>query len=193
MQTNGKWQKLRRVTFVIFLILIISSLILYLVFRENLSIDDLRSIIQGFGIWAPLVFIILFTLGTIFIPSTPFMLVAGVLFGLKYGFLYSMIGGFLSAIIVFAISRKLGREWAENILQKDNMKKFEEYNKRLESGAVYDLIILRFLPVMPFNVLNMMMGISRISLGDYILGTIAGLVPSKVAAVYAGTILVKIF
>ena len=193
MQTNGKWQRLKQATFLLFVLLVITSLTFYFIFRENLSIDDLRLIIQGFGIWAPLIFMLLFSLGTIFIPSTPFMLAAGILFGLKYGFLYSMIAGLLSAIAVFSISRKLGKEWAENILQKNYMKKFEEYNKRLEKGATYDLIILRFLPIMPFNMLNIMMGISRISAKDYVLGTIIGLIPSNIITVYAGTIVAKIF
>ncbi|HEY4480309.1 MAG TPA: TVP38/TMEM64 family protein [Candidatus Paceibacterota bacterium] len=193
MQTNGKWQRLKQATFLLFVLLVITSLTFYFIFRENLSIDDLRLIIQGFGIWAPLIFMLLFSLGTIFIPSTPFMLAAGILFGLKYGFLYSMIAGLLSAIAVFSISRKLGKEWAENILQKNYMKKFEEYNKRLEKGATYDLIILRFLPIMPFNMLNIMMGISRISARDYVLGTIIGLIPSNIITVYAGTIVAKIF
>jgi uncharacterized membrane protein YdjX (TVP38/TMEM64 family) len=46
---------------------------------------------------------------------------------------------------------------------------------------------------MPFNVLNILMGVSRISAQEYIVGTVFGLIPSNVIVVYAGTFIAKIF
>lgn len=193
MENNGKWQKFREAIFVFFILAIIAALIVYYIFKDNISLEEFRSVIDGFGIWAPLVFIILFTIGSMFIPSTPFMAAAGIFFGFKYGIIYISIGGILSAVLMFFISRKLGRHWVEGILQKDHMKKLDGYNKRLEDGgAVWDIFILRVMP-MPFNVLNILMGVSRISAQEYIVGTVFGLIPSNVIVVYAGTFIAKIF
>lgn len=188
-----KWQKLQRVVFIVFIILVIGSLLIYEIFGEGFDSEQIRQYLKDFGIWAPLIFIILYTVGTIFIPSTPFMTIAGILFGFKYGFIYAIIGGFLSSIIVFIISRKLGKERVESILEHKYLKPLGKYNERLGSGGAWDLILLRMAPIMPFNVLNILMGVSRIKTGDYIIGTVLGLTPSIIITVYFGDFITKIF
>ena len=42
-----------------------------------------------------------------------------------------------------------------------------EYNQKLENKGVLDLVVLRILPIMPFNVLNILMGVSRINIQNY--------------------------
>lgn len=186
------WQKLQKIVFIVFLILVIGSLLGYQIFSDSFSLEIIRQHIKDFGIWSPLIFVFLYTIGTIFIPSTPFMAVAGVLFGFKYGLIYSIIGGFLSSVITFLLARKLGKERIENILEHQYLKHLNKYNQRLEEGAVWDLIILRITP-MPFNVLNILMGVSKIKTQEYILGTTLGLIPSNILTVYFGDIISKIF
>jgi len=188
-----KLQKLQKIIFIIFVCLILSSAILYTIFADEISIDTLRQNIKNFGILSPIIFIAIYTLGTIFIPSTPFMATAGILFGFKYGLLYTVIGGFLSSLIVFTVARFFGKVWVENILQHKYLKVVGSYNDRLESGGLFDLIILRMTPIMPFNVLNILMGVSRISVQNYIAGTVIGLAPSNVLSVYFGTFITKLF
>ena len=188
-----KWQGFRKFVFVLFLVLIIASVFIFQIAGENFGLEQMRQYLKDFGIWAPIIFIVLYTIGTIFIPSTPFMAVAGILFGFKYGLFYTIIGGLLSSIIVFTISRHLGRDWVESILKNEYLKNIDKYNRRLENGATWDLILLRAAPVMPFNVLNILMGVSRINLGDYLFGTVIGLIPSNVVAVYFGTFITKLF
>jgi uncharacterized membrane protein YdjX (TVP38/TMEM64 family) len=188
-----KWPKLQRVAFIVFLVLLIGSFIFYSIFSDDFDLGQLRQHIKDFGLWAPLVFIIFYIVGTVFFPATPFMAVAGILFGFSYGFLYTIIGGLLSSIIAFEISRKLGKEKVENILEHKYFKHLGDYNKRLEEGAIWDLIILRTIPVMPFNVLNVLMGVSRINKKDYTIGTFLGLIPSNLLTVYFGEIISGIF
>ena len=187
-----KLQKLQKTVFVLFTLLMVTSLILYSIFADEFSAKALRQSIGDFGVWAPLVFILLYTIGTIFIPSTPFMLASGILFGFTYGLIYTLIGGFLSSILVFIFARKLGKSWVESILQNKHLKHVNIYNRRLAGNGLLDLIILRIAPIMPFNILNIIMGISKISLRNYIIGTVFGLLPSVGATVYAGTLLSKI-
>lgn len=185
-----KWQQS---VFIVFILIVIGSLILYSAFNEDINIEQIRQNIKGFGIWTPVVFIAFYTVGTIFIPSTPFMALAGILFGFKYGFLYTVIGGFLSSIIIFKISRKLGKDQVEAILENKYLKYLNVYNERLRSGGIMDLIILRITPIMPFNALNIIMGVSKIKTADYIIGTLLGLVPSNIITVYFGSFLTKLF
>ena len=117
-----RWQKTKKVVFAVFLILIAVSLFLFETVGGNVSLNQLRDYLNSFGIWAPVIFILLYTLGTIFIPSTPFMAIAGILFGFKYGLLYTIIGGFLSSIIVFTISRILGKDRVDIFLEHKYLK-----------------------------------------------------------------------
>lgn len=188
-----KWQKLQKVAFVVFIALVVLSLLIFQSYSDSFNLEEVRQYMKDFGVWAPLIFIILYTFGTIFVPSTPPMIIAGIFFGFWYGLIYTFIGSILSAIIVFILSRKLGKEGIEKILAYKYLKHLGEYNKRLEEGAVWDLILLRVVPFMPFNALNILMGVSRIKTRDYIVGTIVGLIPSVVLAVYAGTFVSKIF
>lgn len=187
------WRKLQKMVFVTFLILIIVFIVLYQIFGDSLDLESIRIYLKNFGIWAPVVFILIYALGTIFIPSTPFMAIAGILFGFKFGLIYTLIGGFLSSFTVFNTSRKLGKERVEKILTHKYLSPLEKYNKRLESGGFWDLVILRVIPIMPFNVLNILMGVSRIKTENYLLGTIIGLIPSNVLAVYFGDFMAKLF
>jgi len=190
---NSKWQTLQKWIFVVFICLVTSSIVLYLSFADEISVETLRQNIKNFGIWSPIIFIAIYTLGTIFIPSTPFMATAGILFGFKYGLLYTVIGGFLSSVIVFSLARLFGKQWVDNILENKYLKMVGNYNKRLESGGLLDLMVLRMAPIMPFNILNIIMGVSRIKMETYILGTLLGLAPSNVLSVYFGTFLTKFF
>lgn len=184
----------KRVTWLIFLILAIGLLIFYGLTEGEFDLSNVRDDLKSFGIWAPLIFVVIYTFATIFIPSTPFMTAAGVLFGLKWGLIYTVIGGILSAILVFFVARKLGQEKIEHLISKNKYLKYlNKYNKRLGSNGFWDLVILRILPIMPFNVLNILMGISKIRTEIYILGTIIGLAPSNIIAVYFGDIISKIF
>lgn len=185
-----RWQRL---VFMVFILIIIGSLLLYLAFDDNISLEQIRQNLNEFGIWAPLVFIAFYTIGAIFIPSTPFMALAGILFGFKYGLLYTMIAGLLSSTLVFWISRRLGKDQVEKILENRYFRYLNDYNKRLEKGPIWDLIILRMLPIMPSNALSILMGVSRIKTTDYIIGTLVGLIPSNILTVYLGSFIPKLF
>lgn len=186
-------EKIKKIVFWSLIIVIIISLFSYGKFGENFDMENLRFYINNFGVLAPIIFIIIYTITTIFLPSTPFMALAGVLFGFKFGLLYTIIGGLLSSLILFAISRKLGKSKIDQILENKYLKYISKYNKRLEHNGIIDLIILRILPIMPFNVLNIIMGISGIQIDKYIIGTIIGLAPSNVLAVYFGYLIFNIF
>ena len=188
-----KFHKLQKIAFILFFTLIVASLIIYKVVAKGLSLEDFQITIKDLGLWAPIVFVCLYAMAVIFIPSTPFMILLGLLFGFKEGLIYAIIGGLLSSLIVFTISRRLGKEWVESILHHRYLKKIDDYNKRLESGGVLDLIILRILPIMPFNILNILMGISKIKTKNYMVATLLGLVPSNMVSVYFGNLLAKLF
>ncbi len=190
---KNQFNRSRKVAFTLFVLLIVVTFLIYESTENQLNLTDFQATARELGVWAPIVFVVFYAVGVIFLPSTPFMILSGILFGFKLGFLYSLIGGLTSSILVFKISRHLGKEWVENILQKKYLNQIERYNQRLGSNGLFDLIVLRILPIMPLNILNILMGISRISTRNYIIGTVFGLLPSILITVYFGNLLVRIF
>jgi uncharacterized membrane protein YdjX (TVP38/TMEM64 family) len=188
-----KYQRLQRTVFIVFAALLIASLAAYYLIGDDVGLSDIRESLKDFGIWAPLAFIAVYVVGTIFIPSTPFMALAGVMFGFKYGLAYTVIGGFLSSVLVFLVARNLGQEGVQAILKNRHLKFLAKYNKRLGRSGLWDLIILRLTPIMPFNILNLLMGVSKIKTSHYIVGTLLGLLPSIALTVYFGNVIAKLF
>jgi uncharacterized membrane protein YdjX (TVP38/TMEM64 family) len=187
------WEKLQKIILILFLFLVLGSLIAYHSLGDEINLLGLREYLNSFGVWTPLVFIFLYIIGTIFIPSTPFMATAGILFGFQYGLIYSLIGGLLSATITFFIARILGKEKVEHLLKHRYLKFLNQYNGRLSKKAVLDIAIMRITPILPFNILNIILGVSNTKTKDYLWGSLLGLIPSHLLTVYFGIILTKIF
>ena len=186
------WPKLQKIVFWGFLILIVVSTTIYYSFGNDTDIQLFQQYIKDFGFLAPLIFLVLYTLLSIFIPITPFLVIAGLLFGFLYGLIYTIIGGFISAMLVFTFSRKIGRERVKEILENKYLKNLDKYNKKLEKDGIWDLVILRIIPIMPFNVLNIFMGVSNIKTKNYMIGTIFGILPSHVVTIFLASLASKI-
>lgn len=72
--------------------------------------------------------------------------------------------------------------------------KFKAVADSLGEGGLKLVTLIRLSPAFPFNLLNYMMGVTRVRLKDYVLGSWIGMFPGTVMYVYlgaAGTELLK--
>lgn len=147
----------------------------------------IQEYVHTFGIWAPLVFIVLFSVGTIlFLPSIPFLLAAGLLFGPARGFVYIMVGMVISACVGFAIARKLGEPYVDRWL-KGSGKQFAVYEEKLlHRHGWITVLILRVVPLFPLAVVNYGLGLTRVLWGPYLFGTFFGVMPAVFVYTYLG-------
>ena len=80
--------------------------------REFLTAQRLGGFLNAAGVWAPLVFILIYSLGVcLFIPGTLLTALGAAIFGACWGFLYVWIAAMLGAAGAFLIGRYLGREF----------------------------------------------------------------------------------
>lgn len=181
--------KIRTFLFLVFLIAIITGLFVYSLWGDEILITKIRNYIQTSNL-TPAAFIITYAVLSVFIPTTPLMAIAGVLFGFYYGFIYSIVGGIISSSGIFLISRHLGRSFVEKIIESKATAQFflQKYGDRIARRGFLTVMILRMMPVMPFNILSLLMGISKVGFLDYILGTVVGFVPSHLLTVYFGSL-----
>tara|TARA_Y100000310_G_scaffold290149_1_gene317099 strand:+ start:926 stop:1603 length:678 start_codon:yes stop_codon:yes gene_type:complete len=175
------------------LFLIIIAVILTVKFTglsSKLNIDSVKILIENSGIYGPLIFIGVYFLSTIlFIPATPLTVSSGILFGSFVGTAYVVIGATLGSMIAFLFARYFGKGFVGNIVEK-KFHKLKEYDEKIEQNGFMVMLVLRLLPIFPFNGLNFAMGMTRIKFKDYVLATFIGIIPgSFVFANLGGNIL----
>lgn len=140
------------------------------------NMNELKTYINSFGIMAPVVFIIIFILSTIFfVPGLPITVLSGILFGAWWGTIYVVIGSTIGVSISFLIGRYIGRDFVQALVSKnEKMAKLDKYIN--EQGNTI-LIISRLVPLFPFNLQNYAYGITGISFKTYLWYSLIFMIP----------------
>ncbi len=142
--------------------------------------------VENLGTFGPIAFIIIYNLATIlFIPGSVLTLGGGVIFGLFWGSIYVFIAATFGAIFAFLIGRYLTRDWVCKKIAK--YPKFQAIDRAVANEGWKIVLLTRLSPLFPFNLLNYALGITQVSLKDYILGSI-GMFPGTVMYVYIGSL-----
>lgn len=158
----------------------------YFGLRSFLSPTALRERVLSYGPLAPLAFVIVYSIATIFfLPGTPVTIAGGVIFGKFLGTIYTIIGATLGATIAFIAARALGESFVEDLLKK-KYKKLYEYDKKIQRNGLAVVLFLRFVPLFPFNGLNFALGLTKVKTRDFILGTAVGIIPGSFALAFIG-------
>jgi dihydrolipoamide dehydrogenase len=109
-------------------------------------------------------------------------LVGGAVFGLAVGFWLVSFASSIGATLAFLISRFLLRDWVQ--------KRFGAYlgavNRGIEKDGAFYLFSLRLIPVIPFFVINLVMGLMPIRIGVFYLISQLGMVAGTLVYVNAG-------
>lgn len=109
-------------------------------------------------------------------------LAGGFLFGSVLGTLFVNVGATTGAVFAFLTARYLLRDWVEN--------KFGKWLQPLQEGIARDaftyLLTLRLIPIFPFFALNLVSGLTRMSVRSYVSATALGIIPGSFVYAYAG-------
>jgi len=176
------------------MLIIVVILILIRVFEAGrfLSPSLLRETITGYGVAAPIIFIIIYILATLFfLPGTPLTISSGLIFGSFLGTVYTVIGATIGATLSFIISRYLGKSFVEKIL-KNKYKKLYSYDKKIEENGLLVVLFLRLVPLFPFNGLNFALGLTKLKKRDFIIGTAFGIIPGSFVLAFFGNSLAEL-
>ena len=142
--------------------------------------------VENLGTLGPIVFIIIYNLATLlFVPGSILTLKGGCLFGLFWGTIYVLIASTLGATFAFLIGRYFLRNWVRQYIIKNPQ--FQAIDKAIAKEGFKIVLLTRLSPIFPFNLLNYVLGVTQVSLKDYILGSI-GMIPGEVLYVYIGSL-----
>lgn len=130
--------------------------------------------------FAPLLVLVSYGVGgLVSFPVTLMIIATVIIFGPLWGLIYALIGSEISALLLFFLGRKLGRDgvsrFAGDLLNR--------INQKLSDSGLIAVITFRIIPVAPFSMINLVAGVSKIRLRDFFMGTFIGLLPGTVAIV----------
>lgn len=129
-------------------------------------------------------FILYVAVTALSIPGAAIMtLIAGALFGVLFGTLIVSFASTIGATLAFLSARFVLRDWVQG--------KFGERLRAIDAGLEKDgafyLFTLRLIPVFPFFVINLLMGLTRIKARTFFWVSQLGMLPATIVFVNAGT------
>ena len=183
------------------LLLVIAITLVALFFHYDLNqlltLEGLKGSMDQFGQWreqSPLLvvggFFALYVLvAALSLPGAAILtLAAGALFGLVEGFVVVSFASSLGALLAFLVSRYLLRDSIKS--------KFPERLKAIDEGVqkegAFYLFTLRLVPVFPFFLVNLLMGVTGIKAWTFYWVSQIGMLAGTVVYVNAGTQLAEI-
>ena len=106
----------------------------------------------------------------ILIPAT------ALIFGPILGGLYSLLGILANASVLYLIGHVVGHETVNRLTGS----RVNQLSQQLAHRSFSTILTLRFLPIAPFTIINLISGASHIRFREYIIGTLVGISPAIV-------------
>lgn len=133
--------------------------------------------------FTPLLFLLAYLLAQqLLLSSVAFNIIGGALFGLYLGTVVNLLGAMAGAALSFLISRHLLAARLTPHLPQTVGKVLDEVAQEGWRGVVF----MRLLPGLPYAMLNYVLGLSRLSLRQFLLPTLLCIAPRVVLYTYLG-------
>ncbi|EKF9984503.1 TVP38/TMEM64 family protein [Vibrio cholerae] len=182
---------------IIAIVLIAIAALLVTQFSQYLTLDvakakqaELANYIDAHLLQAALIYFLVYVLLTAFsIPgATVVTLLGAALFGFWLSLLLASFASTIGATLAFLSSRFLLRDW----VQAKFADKLQTINQGIERDGAFYLLSLRLIPIFPFFLINLVMGLTPISTWRYYWVSQLGMLPGTAVYLNAGTQLAEI-
>jgi dihydrolipoamide dehydrogenase len=120
--------------------------------------------------------------------ATILTLAGGAIFGLSLGTVLVSFASTIGASLAFLASRFLLRDFVQNRFKE----RIETINQGVNKEGAFYLFTLRLVPIFPFFLINLVMGLTSIRLPVFFLVSQIGMLPGTLVFVNAGTELAQI-
>lgn len=176
---KNKWWK------ILLLVFIVVGITLAVTFRDQLDINVMQNWIEEAGSAAPLLFMFVYIMGTVFFfPGAVLTLLGGALFGPVLGTVYNLSAATIGGMLSFLIARYL----ASSFVEKKTGGKLKQLINGVENEGWRFVAFTRLVPLFPFNLLNYGLGLTKIKFSHYSIATYVFMLPGATAYTYLGYI-----
>ncbi|MGA9232910.1 MAG: TVP38/TMEM64 family protein [Exiguobacterium oxidotolerans] len=177
----------RKILKIVGIIAIVIGLIWFSRSYLNISPTEIKEWILSFGMWAPILYIFLYTVRPlIFFPASVLSITGGLAFGALMGTVYTVIGATLGAVVAFLVAKKLGKG-----VIKNGAGKVDQIQQQLEKNGFIYVLIFRLLPIFNFDLISYAAGLSKVRLLPFFLATLIGIIPGTFAYNFLGSSIVS--
>jgi uncharacterized membrane protein YdjX (TVP38/TMEM64 family) len=151
----------------------------------SLTPQGIRDFVSSFGLLSAMIYVFLHAVRSfVFLPVTPLTIAGGYLFGTPLGLVLTLAGRtILSATITFYLSRHLLRDYIKNKIRG----RYAGWGQRLERDGIFYVILMRVVPLFPYDAVGYVAGASGISFKKYLAGTIIGDFPAVLVLTVFGS------
>lgn len=160
------------------LLLLAAGALVYWEYRTGgLTPGQLAGQVRGFGAWGPLAFVTAYALLTgAGFPAIVLSTMGALVFGKWFGTGLNLLGAMGGASIAFAFSRFLLKDFFERRFLGDSPW-YARFNEGIRQDGFYYILLVRLIPLFPFNGINFAAGITNLPYWRYFLGSLLGMVP----------------
>lgn len=165
--------------------------------HQVLTLDGLKARMDEFRNWqqnSPALvavgfFLIYILVTALSLPGAAILtLAAGGLFGLVTGLIIVSFASTIGATLAFLVSRYLLRE----SIEKKFSKRLKPINEGIERDGAFYLFTLRLVPIFPFFLINLLMGLTKIKTLTFYIVSQIGMFAGTIVYVNAGTQLAQL-
>jgi len=174
----SKNKSLDRIKFGIFIVIVIIALVVIIInwhFIRGLRIEMIVRFIREKGPYAIGVYLLIFAIKPFLViaPSNLISITGGILFGPVKGFIFSIIGFFISGTVAFYLARFLGKDFVRSIIGD----RFIKLDDNIDKNGFKILFLLRLPPILPYDPLSYACGFTNIKYLTFILASVIGAIP----------------
>ncbi|XP_029116381.1 uncharacterized protein [Elaeis guineensis] len=181
------WSSLFRISLLLLLAAAIVTAFATLPMEKILK-DFLVWIKQNLGPWGPLVLAVAYIpLTVLAVPASILTLGGGYLFGLPIGFIADSIGATVGATAAFLLGRTIGRPYVISKLK--DYPKFQAVAIAIQRSGFKIVLLLRLVPLLPFNMLNYLLSVTPVGIGEYIMASWLGMMVLLISGLLISAIL----
>ena len=164
-------------------VVLVAMIAIAALLRNQINSAALETWVKGAGPAGPFLYMVLYAVATVlFLPGSILTLAGGALFGPVLGTLYSLTGATAGATAAFLIARYLASDWVS--------RRASGWIKQVIDGVEHEgwrfVAFVRLIPLFPFNLLNYVLGLTRISLAQYVVASFVFMFPGALAYTYLG-------
>jgi uncharacterized membrane protein YdjX (TVP38/TMEM64 family) len=144
-----------------------------------------RSFVDGFGVLAPLAFVLMQAGQVVFapIPGQILGFSSGWLFGAYWGTVYSLIGAVLGSYVALRLSRHWGRPFVERVIDARILDRFDEFSTH---HGYLTLFVVFLIPGLPDDVICFVAGTTDLDIKRMTVVSLVGRVPGYFLTNLAG-------
>ena len=147
---------------------------------------EIKLFVAQHPVWSPLVFLGLYLIGLmlVFFPVAVLTLLGGFLFGPIWGSVYNILGSLTCALLAFIASRY----FLSHFVRERAGVKLRVIMDGVSHEGWRFVAVIRLIPILPFHLLNALLGLTRIGIVQYTFVSLIFMAPVKLTYTYIGSL-----